>query len=58
MTKNPTTGNKNMLVGEALSIMNSKKNRDYNYFFFIASKIRAPYVDFYVSQYRMCERVW
>ena len=25
MTKNPTTGNKNMLVGEALSIMNSKK---------------------------------
>ena len=25
MTKNPTTGNKNMLIGEALSVMNSKK---------------------------------
>ncbi len=25
MTKNPTTGNKNMLVGEVLNIMNSKK---------------------------------
>ena len=25
MTKSPTTGNKNMLVGEVLNIMNSKK---------------------------------
>ena len=25
MTKKPTTGDKNMLVGEALSIMNTKK---------------------------------
>ena len=25
MTKNPTTGNKNMLIGEALNIMNTKK---------------------------------
>ena len=25
MTKNPSTGDKNMIVGEALNIMNSKK---------------------------------
>ena len=25
MTKNPTTGKKNMLIGEALNIMNNKK---------------------------------